>query len=845
MGFFGSRVKTINQFATSPLYSPGMMKGVMADQMILSKHSGASSRESFNENIKSLRDGFNMHQLNNLLGSSNTTSLYAMTLDTSEVLNYIQTNIDSSATAADKGGDTTYESIQNLYIRNKDPLFNLGDSTFTISGKTYEIDEGYPGVMKYKELHSDVFFDLISYNGSTIVVDGKVWNVDNYTENGDVYTFSVSYSTLDVNGEGTVGNGTVILTITASKVIDLQGAVTSNGSISKTVNLTETEYIEVCTTSVPPVCSIEVQPPVVTSYSTDISYDFKIEESYMIDAIQIMDKYLPVVESTSWGRGYLHKGTYTPDTDPEVGGIPIDTYYDLGPVIVSGAFGPVLYVLHSLTRSGSDTSAILSRGLTDSESGGEAYGETLETFLLPPVDLIDYQLYALYSGTDILVEYTTAGGSKLAIIPSLDTFYTKTSLGITPFVPLKEKYELVGSENKATLVALRSLGIGITKDTDEVDEGTVYSELSDSKIRDAYLLMNLDLTIFVGYSDEAIAARGAKGMGEVVFNTLKAYSISNNTVEDPDYPTRFKLSIQKTPDAVTVYGDFTGQAGEYTLDYQGVIEYDAGDGQVSSGDYVIASYIVSSSEKKVVTVRAGGDTNVSSSLLLGTMAQKNLLVLNGAAVWLEKSTLPIPIDVITKLGYQEKINVYDYCLQIGMRVLYTIKLKWYQTSFFRAVIFYVTGYLALVTGGFWGFVLWGAGQAGFIGSEVQLIYVLLTMDWGALIDLATGIAQVSMYNAAILLQVVNSISAVYYERQLSGLSSDYESKQKQLESKVEDLEEETKNNKDWNLLARYDVFEDPKYDPFAYMDRFWDIAYGRITHNYDQYYTVPGKLTLQ
>ena len=841
MGFFGSRTKTINQFATSPLYSPGMMKGVMTDQMLLSKHSGASSRESFNENIKSLRDGFNMHQLNNLLGSSNTTSLYSMTLSTSEVLNYIQTNIDPSATAADKGGDTTYESVQNLYIRNKDPLFNLGDTTFTVSGKTYEIDEGYPGVMKYKELHSDVFFDLISYNGSTIVVDGKVWNVDNYTENGDVYTFSVSYSTLNVNGEGTVGNGIVILTITASKVIDLQGVVTSNGSISKTVNLTETEYIEVCTTSVPPVCTIEVQPPVVTSYITDISYDFKIEESYMIDAIQIMDKYLPVVEDTSLGRGYLYKGSYTPDLE---GGIPIATYYDLGPVNVFGAFGPVLYALHSLTRSGSDTSAILSRSLTDSESGGEANGETLDTFLLPPVDLIDYQLYALYSGTEILVEYTTAGGSKLAIIPSLDTFYTKTSLGITPFVPLKEKYELVGSENKATLVALRSLGIGITKDTDEVDEGTVYSELSDSKIRDAYLLMNLDLTLFIGNSDEAIAARGAKGMGEVVFNTLKAYSTSNNTIEDPDYPTRFKLSIQKTPDAVSVYGDFTGQVGEYTLDYQNVIEYDDGDGYVLSGDYVTASYIVSSSEKKVVTVRAAGDTNLVFSIPSGTSFQRNLLVLNGAAVWLKKSTLPIPIDVITKLGYQEKINVYDYCLQIGMRVLYTIKLKWYQTSFFRAIIFYATGILAIYTGGFLGFVLWGASQAGLIGAEVQLIYVLLTMDVGALTDLATGIAQVSMYNAAIVLQVVNSISAVYYERQLSGLSSDYESKQKQLESKVEELEEKTKNNKDWNLLARYDVFEDPKYDPFASMDRFWDIAYGRITHNYDQYYVVPDKLTL-
>ena len=776
----GSKTKTITDLQRSLLITEESDKGTSWKNLFL----GAGTKlrdggvtgvgEELSKQNRELKGLYNKGLVANLGFAPEASNIKGKSVDKPMVLNYIQTNIDSSATSivTAKEGLPTASQVILQYMRDNEPNFNEFNNTIVVGTDIYVYDY-------YVESGTALYEVYYYLDNADIIVPQTA--ADLY---GDYYSYTLnSYTTVPLNGVFT-GNVTYtyeepIMEEQCTDITDENGNVVGQDCQQVQVGV---EYIDV-----------------TEDFTVNVTYDTR---NVLDTPKQALMAFIDTFNNTTFS---------------------FDIYID-NDDIGYHVYPDSVYTNVTITYNG-----ILEYDYTSSQ-----FYVTLGTTSIPfyyPLEirtilegLAQEKLYKEYLTVIPPYQYATveyiANTNQLTYFPisSLPSeLYTIEELDIVPHLPVKENGVMLDG-NKLNLL-LNKVGL---------DSTDLAESLDVSEINSAYV----DFTASFASEDQASmsylteALYYLAGTGSVEFDGSYLNYVFDITYDTMKYSGDIKFTANKYVGSIgevrevvktefteyeVVSGSTFSPENEETILYK-CHKYQK---QINNSEYIeVTVYRIST------TYILDGMTFPKSSLLSNEIVDFT----NQDNTMGEFCVFPLLRPVIQKLPLKELTYLYEQTMNILVYVKYTIKIAWYNTGFFRFVIIAIAMYIApyyavaMIVSQIAVEVLTAMGVSSEIIQVLQIAVAIATMDPGK-------IAESAMLMAGTLLMAVSFAINIYSGIELKKLQSDLDESTEELEKAVEAYEE----TQDTLGIPLYN-YDSKNPEMFYYM------ANGEIQYEYDLLY---------
>lgn len=419
----------------------------------------------------------------------------------------------------------------------------------------------------------------------------------------------------------------------------------------------------------------------------------------------------------------------------------------------------------------------------------------------------EYVIFDYSNGTD---------GIGYVLRNAVPGLFKNTAVSAYPLIPLKKNFTMINdSTNRQVL--MNRFGF---------QQGDFDESIESSQVHTAYLAFSLKLLDTNEYA--------VKGLYHTFRDVVspRVPGEYNFDVSFDEIAFRFRANVE-----VEYREGWISQVGEYSSETSSYYTYHEDD----VGGYV-------TQEHRKVEYRKQ-ETDSTYVAVIVTDAESSYQVQGGARVvtddlFSDDCRVPLFFYVLDKLPFIDYLGILERSFTLIAYVQQTIKLKWYQSGFFKFIMSAVGLVLAIYTGNPY-LVAFSMGmsiavQAGLISGEVAAVMSIVMAAYGMYSGPAEGatMLQSSMFYAANIITIVSSVNNWYYGNVLENMARRLNASNKALEEEQEAYKEDMEDK--GNALY---TFTDAKT-----VDGFYDIALGSPLYDtdyllydrqydYDRYYS--------
>lgn len=459
-------------------------------------------------------------------------------------------------------------------------------------------------------------------------------------------------------------------------------------------------------------------------------------------------------------------------------------------------------------------------------------GNPLDTYTIyVPVEVFTVQIFE-YSYEVLYIEYTIVGDTSdwYSYVEDLDTVptwvYTAETINMTAVIPVKENNVVFDPNSLKLKRMLRKLGLE-SKDFAE--------SLNDPGLDNAYVWTGLPIS------------NTDQGSVKVIYRTfdLLASGSGNISVSISRLSMNYSFTITKS----THVGQIM-EVGTYSKSLVGTDEPGCSD---DSG-FTPGSY-------STLTLRYQGSFNEWKQIVITNYVNSYTVSGHSFVTYFTSSSdtgrLIVPLDVLNKLRYKEFVEVFETSLSMICYSITVVKVKWYQSGWFGALLKFVAIVILIYT---WGTAkdlsafLWGVATSIAIGVAATLVLKLLGPELGALAIIAAILVAASTgslgFNLSTFVGYLKTASAI-----LSTMDQAIQMKTQEVVLKGEKALSELASKSD-ALQEMYDSLRSTQNSTTVMIDNFNDTAtynspngvvdpdtyvammQGSVAYNYDSLYDV-------